>query len=354
MSELYVLVMAGGRGVRFWPRSRRSLPKQCIALDEGRTLLQQTVDRLLPLVPVERVLVVTGPDMAPAVRAQLPEVPDENILVEPSGRNTAPCIGWGAVEVGRRGGGKAVMAVLPADHMIENAAELRDVLKGAAEAASNTHALITLGVPPTRPETGFGYLEVGALMGEWNGRAFQMVERFTEKPDEATAQRWLDGESHLWNAGMFVFTVDAIRDAFRSHLPESAEALAAIQRKPERLLELWPQLEATSVDYGIMEQSRHILVAPFRAGWSDVGSWNGVAPFLPEVAGGRGLADTVIAVGAEGCVVHAPGRVVALVGVQDLVVVDAGDALLVMDRHRAGDVREVVAQLEAAGMEKLT
>ena len=238
MEDLYVLVMAGGRGTRFWPRSRRSLPKQCISLDEGQTLLQATVGRLAPLVPPERTLVITGPDMAQAVRSQLPQIPDENILVEPNGRNTAPCIGWGAVEIGRRGGGKAVMAVLPADHQIEDAKELRAVLAGATQAALKTNALITLGVPPTRPETGFGYLEVGAHMGDWNGCGFRMVERFTEKPDLGTATRWLSEGKHLWNAGMFVFTVDAIRDAFRTHLPESAEALAEIQRKPERLTDL--------------------------------------------------------------------------------------------------------------------
>lgn len=355
VDSLWVLVLAGGRGTRFWPVSRRVRPKQCVSvLGSGRTMIQATLDRLQPLVPHERILVLTGPSMADEIRAQLPEVPDENILVEPSPRNTAPCIGWGAVEVGRRAGGNAVLAVLPADHHIGRPAALRQVLADAAEAARTTNALITLGITPTRPDPGFGYLEIGSTMGTWGETSFRMVDRFTEKPDRATATRWIEGGRHLWNAGMFVFTVDAVRDAFRESLPRSAVALQRLQFDPRLLDEVWEELDATSIDYGLMEKSRHILSAPCALDWSDLGSWAAAGGLLPEVEGGRGLARAVVSVDAHGCVVRAPDKAVALVGVRDLVVVDTEDALLVMHRDRAQDLRTVLARLEADGATELT
>lgn len=354
MNDVYALVMAGGRGTRFWPRSRRTIPKQCVALTGERTLLQETVDRLERLVPAERILVVTGPAMVDAVRAQVAHLPSENIMVEPSGRNTAPVVGWGAVEVARRSGGQAVMVVAPADHIITDVEEYLGVIQAAAEAARETNALVTLGVSPTRPETGYGYLEVGLPMGKWGGRVFHMVESFREKPDAETAARYLAEGRYLWNAGMFVFTADAVRDAFRHYLPRSAEALEEIQRNPERVGELWAQLDATSIDYGIMERSRHILTVPCEVGWSDVGSWSGIAERLPEVEGGRGLAGEVAAIDSSGCVVHAPGKLVALLGVHDLVVVDTGDALLVLHKDRAQEVRDMLAHLNARGLGRFT
>ncbi len=354
MTPIYALVMAGGRGARFWPVSRRARPKQCVHLVPGDSLLRQTVDRLQPLVPPERILVVTGPEMLDAVREELPDWPDDNILVEPSGRNTAPCIGWGAVEVQRRAGGEAVMVALPADHEVALPERLREVIRAAAEAARTTNALIAVGVRPTHPETGYGYLEVGPEMGTWGGFSFHMVERFTEKPDIERARLFVSGGDHLWNAGIFVFTVDAVRDAFRTHLPDTALALEAVQRNPDRLAELWERFDAVSIDYGIMEKSRHILTVACDMGWNDLGSWNGVARLLPETEGGRGLAEAIAAIDAQDCIVHAPGKVVALVGVRDLVVVDAGDALLVVHRDRVQEVRDVLERLETRGITGVT
>jgi mannose-1-phosphate guanylyltransferase len=340
--EIWALVMAGGRGARFWPLSRRHLPKQCLSLDGGPTLIQQAVGRLSPLVPPERVLVVTGPDMADAVRRQLPGVPADNILVEPQARNTAPCIGWGAVEVERRAGPDAVLAVLPSDHVIADPGGLRSALGVAAAAAVEARTVATLGITPDRPETGYGYLEVG----EGTGGA-RRVLRFTEKPDGATAAAWLAGGRHLWNAGMFVFPVGVMRAAFSAHLPRSAAALERIARDPGAVATAWAELEATSIDYGIMERMQTLLTVPCDIGWSDVGTWHSAAPLLPSAPGGRGLARHVVARDADGCVVHAPDKVVALLGVEDLVVVDSGDALLVMSRHRGQDVRHLISALES-------
>jgi len=344
--DLYAVVLAGGRGTRFWPLSRRARPKQCVSLTGGPTMLQDTVARLSPLIPPERVLVLTGPDMAPLVREQLPDVPADNVIVEPSPRNTAPCIALAAVEVARRAGGRAVLAILPADHHIGVPADLRAVLASAREAALTTNALVTLGIEPRYPEPGYGYLQVGSEMGSWGGHTFRMVDRFTEKPDRATAEQWVEAGTHLWNAGMFVFTADAIRDAIREHLPETAMAMLELSRDPALLPEVWPQMTATSIDYGIMERSRHILTVPCDPDWSDLGAWPALTDVLPEVEGGAGLAQKVVSVDSNDCVVFAPGKAVALVGLEDCVVVDTDDAILVMARSHAQSLREVLERLD--------
>ena len=349
--DLYAVVLAGGRGTRFWPMSRRARPKQCLSLTGADTMLQQTLARLHPVVPPERVIVITGPDMADLVRAQLPELPPGNVVVEPSPRNTAPCVALGAAEVARRGGGSAVMAVLPADHHIGSPADLRDLLLSAREAARSTNALITLGIRPQHPEPGYGYLELGARMGEWGGHAFHLVDRFTEKPSRAVATQWVEAGTHLWNAGMFLFTVDAIRDAIREHLPGTSMAMLELARDPSELDRVWETMEATSIDYGIMERSRHILTVPCDPRWSDLGAWPALDGVLPEVEGGHGVAQNVLAVDSEGCTVVAPGKTVALVGMKDCVVVDTADALLVMSKERAQDLRAVLARLDSEAPE---
>ncbi len=350
----YALIMAGGRGARFWPRSRRHHPKQCVAVTGEKSLIRQTVDRLLVDVPLDHILVITGPDMQAAIRAALPDLPAENILIEPRGRNTAPCVGWGAVEVARRGGRDAVMMVLPADHVIADPQALQVALRAACAAAVETGALVTLGISPSRPETGYGYLELGEAAGEWAGQPVRRVQRFREKPDAATAAAYLAGGNHLWNAGMFVFTCEAILSAFAAHLPRSAAALATIAADAGALETCWGELEATSIDFGIMERCDTLLTVPCAPGWSDVGSWEAVGALLPELEGGRGLAAAAVAIDATGCTTYAPGKVVALLGVHDLVVVDAPDAILVMDVARAQDVRDVVKTLEARGLERFT
>jgi mannose-1-phosphate guanylyltransferase len=353
VTDLYALILAGGRGTRFWPCSRRQTPKQCISIAGRQSYLQQTIDRLRPIIPEERILIVTGREMEGAVREVVSGIPNENLLVEPYGRNTAPCIGWGAVEIGRRAP-NALMAVFPSDHQIQDAPAFRGVVTAAAAAARATNALITMGISPTRAETGFGYLEVGVFVGEWHGNRFQTVERFTEKPAPDTAERYLKLGNHLWNAGMFLFRADAIRDAFRSYLPGSAEALARIQQNPKRLEEEWGNLEATSIDYGVMERSRHLLTVPCDFGWSDMGSWQAAADEMPIVPGGRGLALEVVARDASNCVVHAPKKLVALLGVEDLVIVDTPDALLIMHADRAQQVGEVVRHLDASDLSRFT
>jgi mannose-1-phosphate guanylyltransferase len=351
-APLVAVIMAGGRGSRFWPRSRKRLPKQCVALGGGRTLIQATVDRLEGLVPPERILVVTGQDMAQAVVEQLPEVPRENVLVEPRGRNTAPCIAWAAVEIARRFGGETVMVVLPADHVIRDAPAFRAALAAGAQAARRTNGLFTLGIRPTRPETGFGYIHGGEALGDWEGRSFHHVRAFVEKPDVETAAAYVASGSYYWNAGMFVWTVDAIRDAFRAHMPATWGAMAKLEFDPGAFDSLWGAFEATSIDYGILEHAQNVYVLPTDFGWSDVGAWTALPEISEAVAGGWIEAADSVVIDAHENIVHAPNKLVALVGVEGLIVVDTEDALLITRREDAQRVREVIAKLESTGRTK--
>ncbi|MDP2310823.1 MAG: sugar phosphate nucleotidyltransferase [Pseudomonadota bacterium] len=328
----FAVVLAGGRGTRFWPLSRRALPKQCLSLGGGPTLLQQTVSRTG--LPNERVLVVTGPDMAGAVRDQLPGV---DLLVEPSPRNTAAAIAWAALEVERRGGSECF--VLPSDHVITDEPAFRTALATAATVAESG-ALVTLGVRPTRPETGFGWIE----MGEGDGSDCPVM-RFVEKPPREDAERFLAGGRHVWNAGMFVWSPEALLDAVAAYLPGTTAMIKAL-RRGSTLADVWGLSEATSIDYGVMERASGIRVLPVKFGWSDVGSWSALLEVLPLGEGGAAIAEEVIAIRASGNVVHAAGKLVALLGVNDLIVVDTPDAMLVAPVGEAQNVRLLLEEVE--------
>lgn len=334
---LYAVILAGGRGTRFWPLSRRAMPKQCLSLDGGPTLIQRTVSRIVPLIPLERVLVVTGPDMAEAVREQLPDLPPGNLLVEPSARNTAPVAAWTAWEVARRGGG--TLCVLPSDHVIADEPAFRAALALALESAS-AGGIVTLGIQPTHPETGFGYIAPRSLAP---AGAVTPVERFVEKPDSPRAKE-LIAAGCLWNAGMFCWRADTVQAAVRAFLPRTAAAMedwvAGVS-----IHDAWPQTDATSVDYGILERSRDIGVVPGDFGWSDVGSWPALAEILPAEPWGCGVGE-VEALRATGNVVYSPGRLVALLGVDDLVVVDTPDVLLVALKSEGQKVKDLLDQVE--------
>ncbi|MFT5585153.1 MAG: mannose-1-phosphate guanylyltransferase [Cognaticolwellia sp.] len=351
MSDLYALIIAGGVGARFWPRSRQDRPKQCLEIGAGRSLIRRTVDRLAPLISPERIFVVTAASMAPALAELLPEIPSERILVEPAGRNTAAAVGWGSASIAAQVGGNPSIAVLPADHVIVNDQELRSLLADAVLAAQSG-ALLTLGVDPSRPETGFGYLELGPETGRHGGHVFRRVARFVEKPDAATAKAYLQGGKHLWNAGMFVFQASSLAGAFLAHLPQMWETIQVLVTHPERLDELYPTLQKLSFDVGIMEKAERVLTTRASMGWSDLGSWEAVAEHLPVLPGGRGLG-RVLAIDSQNNIVHATGKVVALLGVHDLVVVDTGDALLICPRDQSQRVREVHQLLKDAGLEHL-
>ena len=336
MSDLYAAILAGGRGTRFWPLSRRALPKQCLSLDGGPTLLQRTVARVQPLVPPERILVVTGPDMEAAVRAQL-DLPADNVLVEPAPRNTAPAAAWTAFEIERRGGG--IIAVLPSDHFVGDEAAFRADLATAA-AIARAGSLVTLGVVPSRPETGFGWIEPGE--GPSRDRP---VVRFIEKPPLSVAETLLASGRHLWNAGMFVWRHDVLLNAVATHLPSTSAAITAL-RGGASLPDLWPGFDATSVDYGLLERVGNLRVLPVDFGWSDVGSWTALGEILPAEAWGSGVTGGVVAETSTGNLVYAPEKLVALLNIDDLIVVDTPDVLLVTRREDAQAVKNLLDRVE--------
>jgi len=351
----WAVVMAGGSGTRFWPLSRKARPKQLLPLAGETSLLHRTVARIAPLIPLERVLVVTSEALLQASRAELPQLPAENFLAEPVGRNTAPCIGWAAATIRRRDP-DGVMAVLAADQHVTDEDGYRAVCLQAFAAASGG-ALITVGIAPTRPETGYGWLELGDEI-EPGVRA---VARFVEKPDRGRAEAYLAGGKHLWNGGQFFFRADAILTAIASLLPELAEGIAAIDAAAQRGEEdaevraRYGSLPSISIDHGVMERAEKVRCVVGDFGWSDVGSWTS-AWELGEQDAQRNAVDDALAVliDARGNYVRAPaGKVVALVGIEDLIVVDTPDALLVMPRSRAQDVRAVVAELQKKAPERV-
>ncbi|GEJ58615.1 mannose-1-phosphate guanylyltransferase [Anaeromyxobacter diazotrophicus] len=379
--KLFPVVMAGGSGTRFWPLSRKARPKQFLALVGETPLLAATVARLPPLAKLDRTFVVCGPAHAAAARRILPDLPKDNLLVEPCARNTAPCVGLAALHVARLDK-KGVLAMLPADHHVARPAAFREALAAAAEVAQGG-AIVTLGVKPSRPETGYGYLKVGARLdgppGEGRekprgkakpapakpaadgGAVARRVAKFVEKPDRATAQRYLADGGYLWNSGIFVFRADVILDEIRRTLPDLGEQLERIDRAigtpraARALAEAFPRCPAISIDYGVMEKSDRIAVVPGDFGWSDVGSFDALREVRAQDARGNVVeGEAMIFDGKDNVVLGLPGRPLAVIGVDDLIVVDAGDAVLVCRRDRAQDVRKAVDELKRRGREEMT
>ncbi len=360
MPNVYAVIMAGGAGTRFWPASRSRRPKQLLPLGGGEEpLLAATVRRLAPLVSEDRVLVVTGEHLAAATASALPGVPREQILCEPAPRNTAPCIAWANAAIERMDPDALVM-VLPSDHFIGDEGGFRSVLSKAL-AAAESGRVATVGIVPTRPETGYGYIEVG---GDLPGGAKE-VARFVEKPDRARAEAFLAGGRHLWNAGMFFFRARAMRELVAQHLPDLAKGVARIDEAAKKgnekdvVKEVFPTLPSISIDHGVMEKASGLAVVPGDFGWNDVGSWQSAWELGAKDGAGNALDEGALALGdAKGNLVRVLGerrgkKVVALVGVEDLVVVDTDDALLVIPRDRAQDVRLVIEALKAAGKTEL-
>jgi mannose-1-phosphate guanylyltransferase len=353
---MYVVILAGGSGTRFWPLSRTKTPKQLMSVFGGRSMLQRTVERVLPLRP-SGIIVVTNALQAEETSRQLAELgscPIE-VVEEPVGRNTAPAIALAAAVIARRDP-DATMLVLPADHYIRDEVEFRRIAVRAAAAASGG-ALVTLGIEPTRPETGYGYIEAGPST---DGGGACPVKRFVEKPDLARALEFLDAGNFYWNSGMFIWKVGAIRDELARLMPDLAAAMESLSpaatRDPlllkQEVARIYGEIGSESIDYGVMERAARVLVIPASFGWSDVGSWSA----LPEVIDAGVDGNVAINVGELIChdaresLVYGNGKVAALVGVEGVIVVDTADALLVCHRDRAQDVKKIVEKLQQKGM----
>lgn len=347
---LYAVIMAGGVGSRFWPQSREAHPKQYLNVFGDASLMQATLGRLSGLVPPERCFVVTNKSHVQKTQRQLPAVPAGNILAEPMRRNTAPCIAYAASRIAHVDP-EATLVVLPADSVISDVGRFHQALRTAAEAAQATGRLVTLGVEPSRPETGYGYIEYdrsARLHAGHEHEAFQ-VKQFREKPDRETAQHFMEAGTFLWNSGMFVWRVGSVLDAFATHLPRVYDAFAPVRagaHDPGTVEAGFEASPSVSVDYGIMEHAGDVAVVPVDFGWDDLGDWRAVYDLSPKDARGNALDADAVAVDSTNCLARtADGRYIALVGVDDLLVVDTPDALLVCHKDATQRIKTIVEQL---------
>lgn len=351
----YGLIMAGGRGTRFWPRSRRRNAKQVLRFFGERTLIQQTVDRLEPVIPPENLWVITNELLQGEIRNQLPQIPKEQIIAEPAQRNTAPCIGL-AAHILNELDPEAVMGVFPADHLILKEAKFRAFIKAAFRAAAESEVVV-LGIQPRWAETGYGYIEFpkNALAGKMDA---QRVASFREKPDPRTAKRFVERGHFFWNSGMFFWRTASVLELMRHYQPKSATLLTGLpafgsRQFKRRLAEIYPLCEDISVDYAIAEKAEHVAgIAMDDIGWSDVGSWEAVYELADKDIDGNAARGDLVAQESHGNFVDAE-KTVALVGVEDLIVVETSDALLIANRAKAQDVSKLVKTLEKKGREEL-
>ncbi len=353
LPQMYGVILAGGRGTRFWPRSRRRQAKQVLQVVGDGTLIRQTLERLRPMIPPERIWVITNEHLRDEIIRQLPDIPPSQVIAEPAQRNTAPAIGLAAQLIAARAGRDPVMGVFPSDHVVARPAAFRKVLALAARGA-DAGSIVVLGIRPRWAETGYGYIQFAARPAG-SALRLQKVERFREKPDLATARRYLRSGRHFWNSGMFLWSLGTILSALEKFQPEMAALLAEIGRdfRPEVLARLYPRCENISVDYAVLEKAGNVAGVPCEIGWNDVGSWNAVYDLLPHDAAGNAARGPVWLLDSGGNYLDAPQKMVAAIGVHDLVVVDSPDALLIARRDRAQDVSRVVAWLEKQKREEL-
>jgi mannose-1-phosphate guanylyltransferase len=352
---MFAVIMAGGKGARFWPRSREKMPKHLLDILSERTMIRETIDRIRPLVPAERTLIVTGKSHAAELIRQLPEIPPENILIEPVGRNTAPCIGLAALHILKRVP-DAVMLVLPSDHRIGDEAAFLRIMQAAAGTALQGDPLVTIGIQPTGPETGYGYIEQGEHFSTSGADEIYRVRSIREKPPREQAERFLAQGGFSWNSGMFVWKASTIIEAIGQFLPDLQRGLLQIRealgtdREEEVVGAIYAGLKSVSIDYGVMEKAKDVLVIPGSFDWSDLGSWDALWEVSEKDENGNVVRGEFIGVDAADSLIHSPGKLVALVGVKDLLVVETKDALLICRRGRSQDVRKIVETLEKKGL----
>jgi mannose-1-phosphate guanylyltransferase len=361
------IILAGGSGTRFWPRSRRARAKQVLALDGERTMIQRTVDRLAPIAGADRVWVITNDLLSGTICGQLDCVPEEHVVCEPAARNTAPAAGLAAFLL-ERIAPESVLGIFPSDHVIADEPVFLDTIRRAAALAAAGDNMVVLGIAPTRPETGYGYIETGDHLSEGTLR----VRRFTEKPNQERAEEFVAAGNYFWNSGIFVWSARTLANAVREHLPETApllEEIAAAWGTPgfrTVFADLYPKCENISVDYAVLEprsakgeHHSNLFCLPASFGWNDLGSWTALHEHHLQQgnADAHGnVTDTLDSMThhARGNYVFSPKKFVALVGVDDLVVVETDDALLITTRHHAQDVGEIVKELAAKGRTELT
>jgi mannose-1-phosphate guanylyltransferase len=352
----YAVIMAGGSGTRFWPLSRTHRPKQLLNITGDEILLRKTVQLVKPIVPAERIKIVTTRSQAGAVRQIVPEVAQEDIIAEPLGRNTAPAIGISALYV-ERDDPDAVMMVLPADHYIEDHAAFRQVILAAVDKASQGDCIVTIGISPRGPETGYGYIEAGKIIDK--EYAIYTVESFHEKPGLQEAKDLIERGKFFWNSGILIAKASVMLREIGEHLPHHYELLMDIRSSlgtddEQRVIgEAYEEMEAISIDYGVIEKSGNILMVEGNFGWDDVGSWPIAAQYWPHDSQDNACMGEVVNLDSSRCIVHSPKKPVALLGVEDLIIVEEDDVLLVSKKDRSQDLRRLVEALRSRGRDDI-
>lgn len=353
--EKFILVMAGGVGSRFWPRSRKNLPKQLLNIFGQQTMIQQTVDRVRDLVPTENILIITNKVQKALVEEQLPFIPKENIVAEPVGRNTAPCVGLAAQIISKKSN-DAVFVTLPADHLIRDNKKFLDTLNRSIEFAYTSKGLITFGITPTRPDTGYGYINFEKAAVENN---IYKVIKFVEKPDVDTAKTYLQSGNYFWNSGMFVWRTDVILNEIASFLPDLSKGLNELNKSIgtnefENSLDIFfNSINGISVDYGIMEKSDKVFMIEGDFDWSDVGSWETVYEMSYKDENGNAVIGEIHTKKTNSSYIYSPNKFTSVIGLENIVVIDTPDALLVCNRKNVQEVRDAVDHLKNINKDEL-
>ncbi len=355
---MFIVIMAGGVGTRFWPKSRKKTPKQLLNIVGKKSMIRASVDRLGELVNRDNLFVVATTAHREGILAHLPLLKPENLILEPKGKNTAPCIGLTALFL-RRINPDEVMVILPADHLIEDELQFQEILLNAEKVALQTQNLVTIGIKPTYPSTGYGYIQYNGLIPNKYAIQAYRVKTFAEKPDKKTAERFLTSGDFIWNSGMFIWQVKTILSAIEEHMPELYDSLMEIDKvigtPDEKVVinKVYCQIKGKSIDYGVMEQAKHVAVLRGEFGWNDLGSWDEVYKISPKDENQNVLLGNHILKDVRDCLIDSPTRMVAAIGIQNLIIVDTGDALLICRKDQAQNVKELVEIMKRKNLDEL-